>query len=85
MNKEEREHAEYVIQHQYDYARRILKHYFHLLREKTGIQYDIDYDAELEAMIDSIKEGVEWQIKLALAEHGAENCVSKNEGGRQNE
>ena len=72
MDKDQREQTEYVIDREYDYARRILKHYYNLLREEVGRPYDSDCDAEIEACIDSIKEAVKWQINLALAEHGIE-------------
>ena len=62
----EREHLEYIIQHEYDYTRRILKHYYNILCEEAGIPYDSDCDAEIEGCVDSIQKSVEHQIKLAL-------------------
>ena len=61
-----KETLERRINHEYEYSRRILKHYFHMLRKKAGIPYDEDYDAELDGCIDSIKAAVDLQIELYL-------------------
>ncbi len=67
---EKRAHIEYVIEKEYEYAMRILKHYYNLLREKAGFPYDSDNDAEIEGCIEAIKKATEWQIKLALMGNG---------------
>lgn len=67
---EKRAHIEYVIEKEYEYAMRILKHYYNLLREKAGLPYDSDNDAEIEGCIEAIKKATEWQIKLALMGNG---------------
>lgn len=63
---DEKERLQGGIDYEYDYARKVLKHYFHLLRKKVGHPYDSDYDAELDGAIDSIQKAVEYQIKLAM-------------------
>ena len=65
---EQKENIKYVINHEYEYARRVLKHYFHLCVIKSGGSWDYDNDAELDGFIDSIQKAVEYQIKLALLE-----------------
>ena len=57
----------------YDEAKHLLNHYMQEAWEKAGLKWDADNSVEVDGIIDAISDGVEEQIRNALANRRADN------------
>ena len=57
----------------YEEAKHLLNHYIANVWEKAGLKWDADNSVEVDCIIDAISEGVEEQIRNALANRRADD------------
>jgi hypothetical protein len=58
-------------------AARLLKHYFRLIAQKSGIKWDSDNDSEIEQIVEAILDAASEKTDEAISDHNSAQISHK--------